>query len=424
MTWTTTSILGAASGVALLVVAAFLFVLRPRRRGSGWFAGFATLWGAQVLVLGIREAYPSEALTPHLSILAIALILPQPFFVVRFAQRYDPSFPSWVLAPFALTSAIATTSFAISPNSFVKVGAIGSDLAIILVVAPQFVAFFTACGILFVNYWRRATTALRVEHFLLLFAFLTYLGEVATTFAPFYVQRLVTGSGSTVTNAVLGTIFVLGAAMLAVIGALVARRWWVERERLDGWVVAALAFSVALGLVELVLQGLGQPSRLSGILRIFAAVLMMYAMFKHQLFDIDLRLKKTVERGSTLAVFAAVFFGADQGVQLFLSEKYGLIAGLVAAGLLALALAPLHRRVHRIVERAFPGVDATPEYHDRRGSEVYRAAAEAAASDGGITTRERLMLDVLMRELKLAPHAAAEIEREALGGRTAPAGSA
>lgn len=137
-----------------------------------------------------------------------------------------------------------------------------------------------------------------------------------------------------------------------------------------------------------------------------------YGILAAQLFDIDLRIKGTISRSTVAAAFVAVFFVVTEGAKTLFEGAVGPALGLVAAGLLVFAIAPLHRFADRVGDRAMPHVQDTEEYRVVRKREVYRAAVESALQDGRITDRERDVLATLQEKLGIAATEAVRIERE------------
>ncbi|HLE97821.1 MAG TPA: hypothetical protein VI997_10660, partial [Candidatus Thermoplasmatota archaeon] len=142
----------------------------------------------------------------------------------------------------------------------------------------------------------------------------------------------------------------------------------------------------------------------------YVAVL-AYALLKEQLFDIDLKLKWTLRRGTLVGVFLAAFFVVAAVAEQYL-QRYGALVGGVAVGLLFFALRPLERAADRFADAAMPAVRDTDEYRTVRKREVYRATVEAALQDGVVSERERDMLARLQDQLGLTATEAREIERD------------
>lgn len=146
--------------------------------------------------------------------------------------------------------------------------------------------------------------------------------------------------------------------------------------------------------------------------------LLPYAMLRYQLFDIDLKLKLTLRRGTVAAVFLAVFFVVAQVIQNVATEALGYLVGAVAAGLLLFALQPLQSAAQRFADAAMPQVRETSAYASFRKLEVYKAAVEVAA-EGGISGKDRRTLDALRAKLGIDGADASAIEADVM--TTAPA---
>jgi hypothetical protein len=135
-----------------------------------------------------------------------------------------------------------------------------------------------------------------------------------------------------------------------------------------------------------------------------------YGIAVYHLFDIELRLKWTLERGTIAAAFIAVFFVVSEGAATILSDRLGTLAGLFATGLLVFALAPLQRSAERLANAALPAVQDTPEYRAYRQLQIYGEALAEARSGGPITPVGRLALEKLRESLGLDKEEADELE--------------
>lgn len=174
--------------------------------------------------------------------------------------------------------------------------------------------------------------------------------------------------------------------------------------------VGLFAALASAGATALGRPGWVAPAALTGAL---GTAIVAFAIVKHHVIDLEEKLHRTAARGAVLAIFGGVFFAVDQLAQIFVSDRFGALAGFVAALLLVFALAPIRRFSERLAERLFPTEPA--ETLDARKATVYRAAAHAAMKDGNVSESEREMLDALVRELGLPAAEAAQIEREVLG---------
>jgi class 3 adenylate cyclase len=82
------------------------------------------------------------------------------------------------------------------------------------------------------------------------------------------------------------------------------------------------------------------------------------AVLRYRLYDIDLLINRTVVYGSVTVVLAALFAGANIGVQRLLESVTGQSSDLVTGGLAvaaALSFGPMRRAVRPIVDRLLPG---------------------------------------------------------------------
>jgi hypothetical protein len=140
-----------------------------------------------------------------------------------------------------------------------------------------------------------------------------------------------------------------------------------------------------------------------------------YAIVKHQLFDIDVRIKWTISRGTLAAIFVAVFFVVAQVAQTFLTAEYGLLLGGASAGLLLFALNPLQRLAESVANVAMPGVRSVVEMNHPERSALYREHARIAWADGAVDKNERMLLNHLREGLGLSAEEALRLETEATG---------
>ncbi|HLE96229.1 MAG TPA: hypothetical protein VI997_02570 [Candidatus Thermoplasmatota archaeon] len=162
--------------------------------------------------------------------------------------------------------------------------------------------------------------------------------------------------------------------------------------------IAAAVVTLALPTVQMVFVGL-----------------LAYGILKTQLFDVDLRLRRGIRRGTVGAIFLAVFFVVAQVAQTFLTDAFGYAVGGVVAGLLLFALAPLQHLAERVAAAATPGATALASLAPDDRVALYREQAVAAWEDGAIDRSERRLLDVARERLGLTVDEAARIEREAAG---------
>jgi hypothetical protein len=153
----------------------------------------------------------------------------------------------------------------------------------------------------------------------------------------------------------------------------------------------------------------------ANVITIGFVLLLSYGILEFQLFDIDLRIKRGIRRSTVAAVFVAVFFVVEQIAQGYLSARFGLLLGAVAAGLTLFAFSHIHRFAEGVANGAMPNVAPTPEYLAYRKFEVYRAAYEDLCRDSVVSDKERAMLDHLRSKLGIEARDAVTIENEVRG---------
>jgi len=119
-------------------------------------------------------------------------------------------------------------------------------------------------------------------------------------------------------------------------------------------------------------------------------------------------------------IFVALIFLISEGASTFLSAELGNVAGLLAAAVVMFFLAPLQRFAERVASRAVPNTNNTPEYVSYRKMKVYEAAVAEAQQEGGISTKERLLLNRLRDSLGISSADAEMLEHELQSGTGSP----
>jgi uncharacterized membrane protein YebE (DUF533 family) len=148
-----------------------------------------------------------------------------------------------------------------------------------------------------------------------------------------------------------------------------------------------------------------------GLWRLSLPVLVTYALLRYQLFDLNVKLKWTINRGALATPFLAVFFIVTQATENFLNQ-FGILAGSVAAGLLLFALEPLQKVAVRLSDRAMPQTKALPQLSSDERLSLYREQVALAWHDGSLSRKERVMLDTLRERLGLSHAQAARLESQ------------
>ncbi len=140
--------------------------------------------------------------------------------------------------------------------------------------------------------------------------------------------------------------------------------------------------------------------------------LVAYGMLRTQLFDIDLRVKRTLRRSTIAAAFVAAFFLVSELAALYLSSQLGNLLGLLCTAALIFFLDPIQRAAEGLSNAAMPRTQATPEYEAYRKLQVYELTVQAVLEEGGISARQRRVLDSLIRSLGIDEQVAQQLEND------------
>jgi hypothetical protein len=190
------------------------------------------------------------------------------------------------------------------------------------------------------------------------------------------------------------------------------------RDLTWGVLYSLLVYSVFAGEVAAEILRFPIVPALSSLGLTIYVCLTAYGILSGDLFDIDLKIKWTLERGTIAAIFVAVFFTVSEGASAFLSEQLGSLVGILATGGLVFALTPLQRAAEKLADQAMPTVQDTPEYRSYRKLQVYGEAVGEAMLEGAISPVGRVVLNRLRAQLGLDEAEAEALERE-LGGANA-----
>jgi hypothetical protein len=137
--------------------------------------------------------------------------------------------------------------------------------------------------------------------------------------------------------------------------------------------------------------------------------LVAWGILQHQLFGIELLVKRGVQRSVVGGAITGAFFIGAYALEQYVQVNSFLV-GLVAAACVTAAIQPLQRFAARLADRLLPGVDSSEAYLMERKHEVFRNALEAAMQDGTVTERERAILTGLEHSLGVSAGEAAAIE--------------
>lgn len=174
-------------------------------------------------------------------------------------------------------------------------------------------------------------------------------------------------------------------------------------------------FALALPLGGMLYTLAGLPGGY-GVARTLSVIVFAYAILSGQLLGIDVKVRWTISKSTIAAAFVTAFFVAGEGAQILFGQRNEWV-GLVAAGTLVFAIAPLQRAAERLAERAVPVVPRIGANGSYPSESSFRKAVRLALRDRRLTRDEEGHLHELARDLGLdgaRAHAImAEIEQEA-----------
>jgi hypothetical protein len=223
-------------------------------------------------------------------------------------------------------------------------------------------------------------------------------------------------------------LFALAASVHA---AVRSPRGSITRRRSIGFVASFGVRDVATiaGIVIFALAQSASPSSplwldyalVTGVGTLAFVALLSYALLRTQLFDIDLRIKVGIRRGTVVAMVIVGALIVFEIAQAYLSRVFGFVAGAAATGVLVFLSPRLNKLADKVSDAALPKVQPTAAYLSFKKLEVYKAAVETAHETGGIDARERAKLDRLREKLALNHADCAAVEAELGAGPIAPA---
>jgi hypothetical protein len=224
-------------------------------------------------------------------------------------------------------------------------------------------------------------------------------------------------------------------AIIALTMILVHRFRQREQEgRLERRLIVAAVLAAASALVAPLL-GMLMPSSfrtdggfftggtgvvLLGLWRLALPLMVSYALFRYALFDIDEKVRKSIQRGTAGVVFAFVYFLVSELIEGVVNTGVGRAMGMGVAAIFTFLMLPIQKMGTWVASRTMPGVKSV---NDVRGSEaeaMYRAQFAMIHEDGLVTVKERKLLDALIAASGLDATTAKRIEQDV--ARLGPSG--
>jgi len=141
--------------------------------------------------------------------------------------------------------------------------------------------------------------------------------------------------------------------------------------------------------------------------------ILAYAILRHQLLDIDLKVRFALKQGTVGALLAGLFLVASEIIESVIHVE-GAVLGVLLAVVIAGALHPAQKLAERLATSAMPGVRPDEIYLEGRRREVLRSAIEHAWADGELTDKECRLVRLLREELRVGERAASDLEAEVI----------
>jgi two-component system, NarL family, sensor kinase len=146
--------------------------------------------------------------------------------------------------------------------------------------------------------------------------------------------------------------------LLAVTWQYRSHRQGILRQQMR-WLIWGVAVSGGLGLVLYLLPPLfGQPAvnpNLMGVIILAFPAALVVAILRHNLFDIDTLLNRTLVYGALSALIIGLYILVVSLLGAIFQARGSLLIGLVATGLVAVLVHPLRERLQRRVNRLMFG---------------------------------------------------------------------
>ncbi|MBW3582603.1 MAG: hypothetical protein KY455_05830 [Euryarchaeota archaeon] len=420
MPWSLGVAISVASGILLVAVALVVLKVAPRERANLAFAVTVAGFGTYIAASYAEDGSFSLGGGP-LALHAVALLGSLAFFVgaVLLAPWFPTSFAQRERRPIVLPAIVFGVTFLGRARALgLAVREEGMSMAVaaegfFVLTYPAMLALL----VLWAERWRHANDGrLRTQLALGTAAFGTHVGLVA-------------GTGALVLSLDPNDMLWLVPMGPHVGAVLLVAALWLRNVAGSTGADARAARNLALYLLATVLAGVVvgalQDAEAAagsgphyGIARFVMVLLLAYATVRHQLLGIDVKVRWTISKSTVAAVFIAVFFVASESAAVFLGEKWGTYGGIIAAGGLVFAIAPLQQFAERVADRAMPGVTDTMDHRMRQQEDVYKVAVRLALQDGTVTRAEEHHLAEVAEGLGIPATRALRL-REDVEGTTA-----
>ncbi len=405
------SILG---GLALVALGAFVLTVRPRLPPNVAFALFSFGFGGTFVVVGAgRLAHVDGSIASELvqtlfmvtwvgGLLGMAFLFPRRFM-----------FSQWPLMLIAGLSwaVLLVVSFPVLVDS----GA-GESFLFRLRALVSSSALFAFLVLLTLRYRSAEDTKERRQFAIMTAALGLSIGIIATYgITGAEVDSVLYPMGPFVGLAWVRFVLMLGVVAL----------WLVAMWGSDGNVARNVAlFLLAVMLVGLIHSALRGSFPVSGLSRILMVLLLTYAVLRHQLLGVDVRVRWGVSKSVLAGLFVAVFFLVAELTKWYFEDRLDAlpapldptVLGIIAAALLLFAVSPLQRMADRFAERAVPHTEPGPGVSAERREESYKRVLKRFLADGEVSHEEERALAELAGDLGIDAGRAFALREEVESG--------
>lgn len=140
-----------------------------------------------------------------------------------------------------------------------------------------------------------------------------------------------------------------------------------------------------------------------------------YGIVKEHLFDIDIIVRKSVLYGMMTSILTVVFFVVQELMEDLVSTMVfaGMhLSNVVSAGFVVLLSVPARSLSQNLTDKLLPTNGHSPSTNQKDQVDLYRTELAIAWDDGGITKKERRMLEALRTSLDISEEDYERIEKE------------
>lgn len=404
-------VVAAVSGAAIGVLGVLLLAVRPFRVHNLLFGAFLILWAGLILAGDVARwalavddpSLAQDAILVHLAFTVVAY-LPLTRFASRYPVRGEPEGGGWlrglaVLAPGVAGGAALVARPELFLESVTAEGIAYGPLRYVFV-ALLVVAFYHA---VLAASQRLPDAATRVER-----DRLTTLALALVVYVAFFVPfAVVSGAWRLGTSGPVDSPLGAGILLAVALAGIPILAWSYRRiaanspsPRARRWARAAFLVPGALGGATA--WTLVDPDvafvETTGLWRLVAVGLIVAAILRYDLFDVELRAKRVGIAAAGLAAIAVAGLGLELALEGAGAPRWAaLTATGVALGGGGIALRQRRTSVREAVaDRVLPGLGDLDRLAERR-LEVYEAALAQAEAGAGVEAETGFLADLRER---------------------------